>query len=86
MKKIEMYYLKACPFCKKAFGFMDELKKENPEYNKIEIELVEEEEQKERADALDYYFVPTYYIEGKKIHEGIINKDGVKTVLDKALI
>ncbi len=85
MKKIDMYYLKDCPFCKKAFGYIKELKAEDPRFKDLQIETIEEEEEKERADAMDYYFVPTFYIDGEKIHEGIINKDVMKTVLENAL-
>ena len=85
MKKIDMYYLKDCPFCKKAFGYIEELKAEDPRFKDLQIETIEEEEEKERADAMDYYFVPTFYIDGEKVHEGIINKEVMKTVLENAL-
>ena len=80
-----IFYQERCPFCKRAFAYIEELKKENSEYNKIAIETIEETEQPEYADTFDYYYVPTFYIDNKKIHEGGIKKEEVKEILDKAL-
>lgn len=85
MKKITMFYLTTCPHCQRAFGWMEEAIKENPSYGEIEIEKIEESQQPEIADAMDYYYVPTYYIEGKKVHEGIASLEIVKNVFDQAL-
>ena len=84
MKTIKLFYLKNCPFCKKAFSYIDELKKQDA-YKDIEIELIEESEQPELADRYDYYYVPTFYIDGEKIHEGGIFPNEVEDVLKKAL-
>ena len=48
MKKITMFYLETCPFCKKSFQAIDELIAENPDYGKIEIEKIEENENGEK--------------------------------------
>ena len=85
MKKLMIFYQERCPFCKRAFAYIEELKKENSEYNKIAIETIEETEQPEYADTFDYYYVPTFYIDNKKIHEGGIKKEEVKEILDEAL-
>ena len=85
MKYITMFVLSGCPYCKRALGYQDELIEENPEYRGISIEIIDEEEQKELADSYDYYLVPTYYVNGQKLHEGAMEKAGVKAVLDAAL-
>lgn len=85
MKKLTMFYLETCPFCKKAFNWMEELKAENPAYKDIEVHLVEETKEKEIAEQHDYYFVPTYYLGDEKIHEGIATKEKIKAVFDKTL-
>lgn len=85
MKELTMFYLKSCPYCKRAFAYMDELKAENPAYADIPLKLIEEHEEAELANRYDYYYVPTYYMAGEKVHEGAIDKDGVKAVLDAAL-
>ncbi len=85
MKKITLFYQKQCPFCKKALRYIDEAKAAHPELRPIEIEMIEETEQPEVADRFDYYYVPTFYIDGRKIHEGGIYPDEVEAVLRKAL-
>jgi len=84
MKPIKLFYLKNCPFCKKALSYIDELKKQDV-YKNIEIEMIEESEQPEIADQYDYYYVPTFYIDGEKVHEGGIMPDEVEDILKKAL-
>jgi len=84
MKTIKLFYLKDCPFCKKAFSYIDELKKQDA-YKDIVFELTEESEQPEIADQYDYYYVPTFYIDGEKIHEGGIFPNEVEEILKKAL-
>ena len=84
MKRITLFYLENCPFCKKAMAAIDELKKQD-RYKDIEIEMIEESKQPEVADKYDYYYVPTLYIDGRKVHEGGIFPDEVKAVLEQAL-
>jgi len=84
MKPIQLFYLRDCPFCKKAFRYIENLKKQAI-YKPIEIELIEESEQVEFADQFDYYFVPSFYIDGVKIHEGGIFENEVEEILKKAL-
>ena len=84
MKRITLFYLENCPFCKKAMAAIDELKKQD-RYKDIEIEMIEESKQPEVADKYDYYYVPTFYIDGQKVHEGGIFPDEVKAVLEQAL-
>ena len=81
MKPITYFYLKECPFCKKAFRYIEELKREHPELQTVEIDTVEESEQPEIADRYDYYYVPTFYVDGKKVHEGGIFKEEMEAVL-----
>ena len=84
MKAIKIFYLKDCPFCKKAFAYIDELKKQDA-YKGIEFELIEESEEAELADLYDYYYVPTFYIDGEKVHEGGIFPNEVEEILKMAL-
>ncbi|NMB96181.1 MAG: thioredoxin family protein [Clostridiaceae bacterium] len=84
MKPILMFILKGCPYCKKALNWMEELKNENPKYAGIEVQIVDEQEQAELAAQHDYFYVPAYYINGEKVHEGAATKEIVKQVFDKA--
>ena len=85
MKKIMIFYQEKCPFCKRAFNYIEELKKENSKYSEIPIELIEETLQPDFADTFDYYYVPTFYLDGEKVHEGGIKKDEVKAIFNAAI-
>ena len=91
MKKITLFYLSDCPYCRNAKRALEELKKENPAYGEIAIDWIEESEHPELAGKYDYYYVPTMYVEDKKLYEAKPSetyaacKENVKAVLDAAL-
>ena len=64
MKPVKLFYLRSCPFCKKALRYIDEARAAHPELAAVGIEMIEESEQPEVADAFDYYYVPTFYVDG----------------------
>jgi len=76
--KLTLFVLEHCPFCRRARQYIEELKEEYPEFQSIEIDIIDEEKQKELADSYDYYYVPTFYLGKQKLHEAGINKDEVK--------
>ncbi len=41
MKPVKLFYQERCPFCKKALRYIEELKEEHPEFQPIEIEMIE---------------------------------------------
>ena len=85
MKKLKIFYLERCPFCKKAFQYIEELKQEHPEFKSIAIETIEESKEPEIANSYDYYYVPTFYVDDQKVHEGGIYKPEVKAILQSVL-
>ncbi|MBO5189206.1 MAG: thioredoxin family protein [Alistipes sp.] len=85
MKHIQLFYLKQCPFCKKALAYIEEVKRAHPELAALDIELIEESEEPTVAEQYDYYYVPTFYIDGVKVHEGGIYPEEVEPLLRKAL-
>lgn len=85
MKRIQLFYLRNCPFCRKAFRYIDEAKAAHPELAALEIELVEESEEPALAAQYDYYYVPTFYIDGVKVHEGALYPDEAEPLLRRAL-
>ena len=84
-KKVQMMILKSCPYCIMAFEMMETLKKQNEKYGQVEVEVIQEDVFPEIANALDYYYVPTYFVDGKKIHEGVPTIDKVDAVFKEAL-
>ncbi|MGI5999171.1 MAG: glutaredoxin [Lutispora sp.] len=65
---------------------MDELKKENPAYEEAAFTIIDENENPGVANKYDYFLVPTYYINGEKVHEGIASKEIVENILKEAIL
>lgn len=85
MKSVKYFYLKGCPYCRKADDYIASLCRLNPDYANISIERIEESEQAATAAQYDYYYVPTFFVEDVKLHEGVATLEKVKAVLDTAL-
>ena len=80
-----LFYLENCPYCKQARKWMQELYNENPRYQEIPIEMIEESEQSEVADAYDYYYVPRFFEGKKKLHDGAATKEVIQKIFDDYL-
>lgn len=78
---LKLFYQKRCPYCKQALQYLDELKSEYPE---VKLEMIEETEQPDLANQYDYYYVPTFYLDQVKLHEGPVTKEDVSQILEKA--
>lgn len=85
MKKILLFVLENCPYCKKALRYQDDLMRENPALRQLDIQIVDEAVEVDFANAHDYYYVPTYYVGGVKVHEGAADRAAVESVLKKAM-
>ena len=84
MKPVKLFYLKNCPFCRKALRYIEQAKAAHPELQPVAIEMIEESEQSDLADTFDYYYVPTFYVDGVKVHEGGIYAEEVEKILRSA--
>lgn len=85
MKKVKMMYLKTCPHCRKAFQMVEELKEKYPELQRVEIETIEENDEAEKIEGYDYWYVPTYFVDDVKLLEGIPTIEQVEAVLRAAV-
>lgn len=85
MKAITVFVTDWCPHCKRAIKWIDEVKKENPKYKDIKVEIIDEEKNPEIAKQYDYYYVPTYYVGNHKGFEGGTTKDIVLKVFEEAI-
>ena len=89
--KITYFYLPGCPYCRKADRAIEELIQENPSYGDIEIERINEKDQKEDVSGYDYYYVPSMFIGKEKIYEADPSqhyeeiKQAVRNVLETGL-
>ena len=84
MKEILMFKLAGCPHCKLALALQEALLAERPEWREIPLRIVDEREEKALADSYDYYYVPCYYVDGVKVHEGHAEKEDVERVFRTA--
>ena len=91
MKKVEIFYLNACPYCRNARKPIGELTAETPAYADIAIDWIEESEQPELAEARDYMSVPTIFYNGEKLYEAHFThsydtiKQSIRAAFDKVL-
>ncbi len=85
MKDVLMFMTDWCPYCKKASQMIDQLRKENPEYQNVEIVMIDEDKDRKYADTFDYYRVPTFYVDGVKVHEGAADMECIRKVFSKAV-
>ncbi len=69
MKKLTVFYLKSCPYCAKAADALKELTSEEPAFEAVETEWIEESENPGKADSYDYYRVPSVFCGGEKLYE-----------------
>jgi len=85
MKKITMFTMASCPYCRSARRWMDEILQSDAKYAGIPLTIIDETKEPELAAKFDYYYVPTYYIGDEKVHEGAASFEIVKKVFDGAL-
>jgi len=85
MKKIMLFVMETCPYCREALKFMETLFAENAAYKRIEIEIVDERKNPVLANQYDYYYVPSFYVAGMKQHEGAATLEKVRRVFDEAM-
>ena len=80
MSEILMFTLKGCPHCRLALKLQEQLLEEHPEWRDIPLRIIDEQEEKALADSYDYYYVPCYYVDGKKVHEGHAEREDIEQV------
>ena len=84
-KPVKMMILDDCPYCRQAFALAAELVAAHPEYAQVAIEVIEENREPEKTAGFDYWYVPTYFVDGKKVHEGVPTREKVEQVFIEAL-
>ena len=67
--KLTVFYLEDCPYCRKAVKAVEELRAENPAYEHLETEWIEESRNPQIAGRYDYYYVPSVYCGEEKLYE-----------------
>jgi glutaredoxin len=85
MKDVLMFITAWCPYCQKALAMIDQVRDENDAYKDVAITIIDEEKEKKYADQFDYWRVPTFYVDGVKVHEGAATLDCIRNVFKKAV-
>ena len=84
-KTVKMMILEDCPYWRQAFAMEKELIAAHPEYGQVNIEVIEENREPEKTEGYDYWYVPTYFVGDKKVHEGVPTLEKVEQVFREAL-
>jgi len=84
MKELTMFYFPECPYCRQAFRWHEEIFREHPEYRDVPLRLVDEHAETALAESYDYWYVPTYFLDGEKLGEGVKEKSVVETAFRRA--
>lgn len=71
MKNITLIHMQGCPYCANARKAMEEIKAAEPKYAQISMEEIDETKNPEltKPYAGQYYYVPSMFVDGKKIYE-----------------
>ncbi len=69
MKKLTIFYLDGCPYCRNAMRAVQELDAELPGFSSDQIKWIEERRNADIANQYDYYNVPTVFLDNQKLYE-----------------
>lgn len=69
MKTLTMIEMEGCPYCANAHRAMDALRTEG--YESVEVVFIDENKEpaKTQPFAGQYYYVPSIFLDGKKLYE-----------------
>ena len=84
MKKVMLFHMQGCPYCVDARRFIDQVCAQTPALRAVEIEMIDERLHPVIAWRHDYWYVPTFYVDGQKVHEGACTKEKVEQILKMA--
>ncbi|NLE20342.1 MAG: thioredoxin [Clostridiales bacterium] len=85
MPRMTMYHFEGCPACGDAKRWMNELTKEHPELQKANVELVDVYKTSNFSPPEPFYYVPTFFLDGRKVLEGAVSKEKVERLLRQAM-
>jgi len=81
MANITLYHFEGCPACARAKEWISQLKTEKPELAKVNVEMVDVHKTPNFRAPEPFYYVPTFFVNGKKAVEGEVTKDGIERIL-----
>jgi len=84
MQKLLMFHMASCPHCKRALAYAEELKKRRPELADVQVEMVDERLDPDRANRYDYWYVPAYYLGDELLFSGSPTPADIERVFESA--
>lgn len=85
MANITLYHFEGCPACGHAKQWIKELQQEKPELQKARIDMVDVHKTSNFHAPAPFQYVPTFFVDGRKVLEGAVTKDKVEQILRSAL-
>ena len=85
MKKVVMFSLDSCPYCKRAIKMVEALKQKNTEYKDVEIEIIDEDNRPDEYKDLTHELVPAYYVDEVEVFNGVPSFELIEEVLKKSI-
>jgi len=77
--ELKFFFKQGCPYCKCANEVIAELFSEHPEYAKLPLERIDEENPPDlHGKKYDYWYVPTFFLNDKKMYEAQPGDDAPK--------
>lgn len=85
MSQVTMYHFEGCPACGHAKQWIKELRQEKPELQGALVELVDVYKTSNFRPPAPFQYVPTFFVDGKKVLEGAVSKEQVEAIMRAAL-
>jgi glutaredoxin len=85
MSNITLYHFEGCPACGNAKEWIKQLKQEKPELQQAQIELVDVHKTPNFKSPEPFYYVPTFFVNGRKVLEGTATKEKVEDILRQGI-
>lgn len=85
MSQITLYHFEGCPACRDAKQWIDQLRAEKPELQDAKILMVDVHKTPGFKAPAPFQYVPTFFVDDRKVLEGNVTKDGVEYLMRAAL-
>lgn len=85
MSNITLYHFEGCPACAQAKEDIKQLRQEKPELKNVLVELVDVHKTPGFKAPEPFYYVPTFFVNGKKVLEGNAGKEAIEAILRQGL-
>ncbi len=85
MSQITLYHFEGCPACQDAKQWIAQLRAEKPELRDAKILMVDVHKTPNFKAPAPFHYVPTFFVDDRKVLEGNVSKDKVEYLMRAAL-